>query len=177
MKKLILASVFAAIGAFNAHAADFGGAYVGGDVSYSRSKIDGGDDAKGVSGGLNAGYGVLYGQWYIGGEIGGGFSGVEGDAASGSVQKKDYYTGVARLGYKAMDGVLAYGLVGLEGGSFDSSGKTRSDWGMRYGLGVETFVKDNISIKGQVDYVDWQGKHGNPGQGEWRVGTGVNYHF
>jgi len=176
MKKLILASVFAVIGATAAGAADFGGAYVGGDLGYSTSDI-GTDDAKGVTGGVKAGYGVEMDKWYIGGEIGGGFTGIEGDLATGSLEKKNYYNGAARLGYKATDKILAYGVVGLEGAEFDNGAESGRDWGFLYGVGVETFVKDNITVRGQVDYIDWQGEDGLPGEAEWRTSVGVNYHF
>lgn len=176
MKKILLASVFAVLGVSSAHSADFGGAYVGGDVGYSRSDITT-DTAKGFVGGLNAGYGVELGQWYIGGEIGGGFSGVKGDLATGELEKKNYYNGQARLGYKATDKILAYGVLGLEGAEFEANGASERDWGYKYGIGVETFVKDNVTVRGQVDYVDWQGKHGLPGEGEWRSTVGVAYHF
>jgi opacity protein-like surface antigen len=176
MKKYLLAAVFAAMGAVGAHAADFGGAYVGGDVDYSRA-----DDAKGFGGGLNAGYGVELGKWYIGGEVDGGIGKVDGDNAYGDVKKKNYYGAVGRFGYKATDTVLAYGLVGLEGGKFEAataSGKVSdNDWGYRLGVGVETFVKDNVTLRGEVNYVDWQGENGLPGGDEWRTSVGVGYHF
>ena len=176
MKKILLASVFAVVGAMSVHAADFGGAYVGGDIGYSTSDI-GTDDAKGVTGGLTAGYGVEMGKWYIGGEIGGGFTGVKGDLATGELEKKNYYNGQARLGYKATDKVLAYGVLGLEGAEFKANGASDRDWGYKYGIGVETFVKDNVTVRGQVDYIDWQGDNGLPGEGEWRTSVGVAYHF
>jgi opacity protein-like surface antigen len=168
MKKLLLASVFAVVGAMNVHAADFGGAYVGGDIGYSKS-----DDVKGFDGGITAGYGVEMGKWYIGGELGGGLSKADGN----DIEKKYYYTGAARLGYKATDKVLAYGVLGLEGAKFDNGPSSARDWGYRYGVGVETFVKDNVTVRGQVDYVDWQGEKGLPGDGEWRTSLGVAYHF
>lgn len=168
MKKLLLASVFAVVGAMNVHAADFGGAYVGGDIGYSKA-----DETKGVDGGLNVGYGVEMGKWYIGGELGGGISSADGDG----IEKKYTYGGAARLGYKATDKVLAYGVLGLEGAEFDTGAGSERDWGYRYGVGVETFVKDNVTVRGQVDYVDWQGEKGLPGEGEWRTSVGVAYHF
>ncbi|MDW9478730.1 outer membrane beta-barrel protein [Sinorhizobium meliloti] len=167
MKKLLLASVFAAIAA-NVHAADFGGVYVGGDIGYSKA-----DDTKGFDGGINAGYGVEMGKWYIGGELGGGISTADGD----DLEKKYYYTGAARLGYKATDKVLTYGVLGLEGAEFDKGASSERDWGYRYGIGVETFVRDNVTVRGQVDYIDWQGENGLSGDGELRTSLGVAYHF
>lgn len=168
MKKFLLASAFAVLGAVSAQAADFGGAYVGGDIGYSKA-----DETKGIDGGLNVGYGVEMGKWYIGGELGGGVSSADGNG----IEKKYSYTGAARLGYKAHDKVLAYGVLGLEGAEFDTAVGGERDWGYRYGAGVETFVKDNVTVRAQVDYVDWQGENGLPGDGEWRTSVGVGYHF
>jgi outer membrane immunogenic protein len=177
MKKVLLASVFAAVSAVSSHAADFGGAYVGADVDYSKSSLSV-EDASGISGGLNAGYGVeLGGKWYLGGEIGGGISGVEGETAKGSIEKSYSYGASARLGYKVTDGILAYGIVGLEGGEFEHAGAKDRDWGVKYGLGAEAFVRENVTVRGEVDYVDWQGDNGLPGKGEWRSSLGVAYHF
>lgn len=176
MKKILLASVFAVVGSVNVHAADFGGAYIGGDIGYSKKNIGDGS-AKGFTGGALAGYGTEVDKWYIGGEIGGGLTNVKGDLADGKIEKKNYYTGAARLGYKAKDKVMAYGLVGVEGAQFAVDSSKYRDWGYRYGLGVETFVQDNITVRGQLDYVDWQGKNDLPKKGEWRSTVGVAYHF
>jgi opacity protein-like surface antigen len=116
-------------------------------------------------------------KWYLGGEIGGGFTGVKGSLATGELEKKNYYNGQARIGYKATDSLMAYGVIGLEGAEFDANGQSERDWAYKYGVGVETFVKDNISIRGQVDYVDWQGDNGLPGEPEWRTTLGAAYHF
>lgn len=176
LNSVLMAGVMALASVGFAHAADFGGAYVGAKTGYSTTKMSN-SDGHGWSGGIVTGYGITDGPWYFGGEIEGGLSHVSGVDKSASVAKKGYYTGAGRIGYKATDSVMAYGLLGLEGAQFDVAGASKTDWAYRYGVGVEGFVASNVSLRGEVNYVDWKGTHGLPGKGEWRTGVGASYHF
>lgn len=171
MKSILLASAALAL-ASAAHAGDFGGAYVGAEAAYAR--VDGSGDQTGFQGGAVLGYGVTKGKWYIGGEIGGGIGKYDDDAGA---EKTYNYGAAARVGYAPSDKAMAYGLIGVEGAEFDAVGGEETDWGIKYGIGIEKFLKGNISIKGEIDYVDWQGENGLPGEGEYAFKTGLNYRF
>jgi Opacity protein and related surface antigens len=178
MKKYFLASVALALslGVANAGDAKFDGAYVGGQASYS--KLDGGGiDIDGFGGGAFGGYGKTFGNWYVGGELSVDYSKVDGSSDGVKLEKKYSYGAAARAGYLVTPSVLAYGVVGVERGKFEvkAGGDKASDDlnAVRVGLGAETFVKDNISIRSEVNYLNWEGGDGK----EWRANVGVAYHF
>lgn len=178
MKKYFLASVALALSMGVAHAgeAKFDGAYTGVQGSYS--KLDAGEfDLDGFSGGAFAGYGKSFGNWYVGGELSADYSKVEGSANKVDVEKKYSYGAAARLGYLVTPNVLAYGVGGVERGRFEAkaAGDKISDdvTGLRLGIGAETFVSEKVSVRTEVNYVNWEDDLGD----EWRANVGVAYHF
>lgn len=176
--KVILAVAALAMSYGVANAADksFEGFYLGGQGEYSRTKIDG-EKGNGVSGTVFGGYGKEFGKWYLGGELGAGYSGVKTDTDAGEV-KRGVTAGVAaRAGYEIVPGVLPYGVVGLETAKTKIDGSNELDYGYRLGVGVEAFVKDNITVRSEVSYVDWKGKGDLPQSDEIRASVGVGYHF
>ena len=176
MKTSILAAaaICAALSTSIAHAADFGGAYIGGDLSYSSTNFGIGN-SEGFSGGAVIGAGQQKGKWYMGGEIGAGLTNLKDDATN--IDQKNYYTGAVRLGYTPNNKAMVYGLAGIQGAQFDTPVGTKSDYGYRFGLGVETFVKKNISLRNEVNYVDWQGQNGLSNKSEWKTSIGMAYRF
>lgn len=182
MKKYFLASVALALSLGVAHAgeANFDGAYGGVQGAYSR--LDGGDvDLDGFGGGAFGGYGKTFGNWYVGGELSVDYNKVDGSKNGVDLEKKYSYGVAARAGYLVAPKVLGYGVVGWERGKFEAkaAGAKESEElnGLRVGIGAETFVKDNVSVRTEVNYVDWKGKGGADDGKEWRANVGVAYHF
>jgi opacity protein-like surface antigen len=89
----------------------------------------------------------------------------------------------ARAGYEVMDGVLGYGLIGVEGSRVKVNvpvlglSETVADYGIRYGVGVESFVNKNWTVRSEVSLIDWKGKSDLPKSEEIRATVGVGYHF
>ena len=178
MKKYFLASVALALSMGVAHAgeANFDGAYAGVQGSYS--KLDGGDiDLDGISGGAFGGYGKSFGNWYVGGELSADYGKVEGSSSGIEIEKKYSYGAAARVGYLVTPNVLGYGLAGVERGKFEAKagGLKDSDelTALRLGIGAETFVSEKVSVRTEVNYVNWEDGAGD----EWRANMGVAYHF
>jgi opacity protein-like surface antigen len=121
----------------------------------------------GLTGTLYAGYGEVFGKFYLGGEIEAEISGanwnIERDSASGrtySVEKNSVVGAGLRLGYIFGDAVLVYGRVGVVNGWFDTdytiagANFTQSDsqTGIRYGGGVEFPISDDMHLR--LDYTE-----------------------
>jgi outer membrane immunogenic protein len=182
MKKYILASVALALSLGVAHAGDskFDGVYGGVEANYGKAK-NSDIDTDGFGGGAFGGYGRTFGNWYVGGELNADFSKADGSQGGIKLEKKYSYGVAARAGYLLNETTMGYGLVGWERGKFkarDSEVEVSGELnGIRVGLGVETFVKKNISLRGEVNYVDWQDHDGFGGGHEYRANVGVAYHF
>lgn len=182
MKKLLIAFAAVALSAATAHAdTAFDGLYAGVSGAYGSSRIDGGDRDKGFSGGAFAGYGTSFGKVYLGGEAGIGLSGIEHDAGGVSVEQKLNYGATARVGYVATPKVLAYGLAGWERAEVEIDDGTsvakETDDGLKFGLGAETFIKDNLAARTELTYTDWKGRNGVPASDEIKTSVGVALHF
>jgi opacity protein-like surface antigen len=173
---LAVAALALSFGAANAAEKSFDGFYLGGQGSYAQTKVDG-DKDKAISGSVIGGYGTEFGKWYIGGELGVGYSGVKASTDAGDFKRDLTYGAAARGGYEVSKGVLAYGLVGLEGAKTKIGDNSEYDYGLRYGVGVEAFVKKNITVRSELSYVDWKGKGDLPSSNEIRGTVGVGYHF
>lgn len=176
MKNSILtaAALCAVLFSGSAIAGDFGGAYVGGDISFSKADFGASDD-DGFAGGIFIGTGKQYGKWYVGGEIGAGLSSVDDNAAG--IEQKNYYDATMRVGYVPNEKVMGYGLVGLQGGQFKTAAGTDSDYGFTFGAGVETFVKQNISLRTEIKYTDWQGENGLSNDSELKTTAKLAYRW
>jgi opacity protein-like surface antigen len=183
MKKLVILAVAAlglTMGVANAADKKFDGFYLGGGASYSKAEIDNIDD-KPFGGYVLGGYGQQFGKWYLGGEINGGYAKTKFSDGTNSVERDLTYGLAARAGYEVMPGILGYGLVGLEGSSgklkTSAGSKDVKDYGIRYGLGAESFVGKNWTIRSEVSFIDWKGKSDLPKGDEVRATVGVGYHF
>lgn len=179
MKKIIIAAAALALGTAIAHAdSDFDGLYAGVEGGYGSVKLDGGNRDSAFSGAGYAGYGVTYGKVYLGGEAGIGFNGAKNDVGGVTVKQKLNYGAKARAGYLATPKALVYGLAGWERAEFDVSGDGKhTDDGFKVGIGAETFVQKNLSVRSEVSYTDWQGKGGLPGGNEVKTSVGLTSHF
>lgn len=182
MKKYLLATVALALSMGMAHAGEskFDGLYGGVQGSYSRG--DNTDiDIDGFGGGAFGGYGKTFGNWYVGGELSVDYNKVDGKDSGIDAEKKLSYGAAARAGYLFTPKVLGYGVLGWEQAKFEFSNGTDSLSkkinGVRVGLGVETFVKENITLRTEVNYIDWQGKNDLGDGGEVRANVGLAYHF
>ncbi|NTF17586.1 porin family protein [Agrobacterium rubi] len=177
MKKFFLASVALALslGVANAGEAKFDGAYTGVQGSYS--KLDSDVDIDGFGAGAFGGYGKTFGNWYVGGELSADYSKVDGKSNGLELEKKYSYGAAARVGYLVTPNVLGYGIAGIERGKFEAKAgdlKASDELnGLRLGIGAETFVHEKVSIRTEVNYVNWEEGAGK----EWRANVGVAYHF
>lgn len=194
MKKIVLAAFALALSMGAAHAADakFDGFYGGLKGTYSNGGVDlGGDagvgtslDIDGFGGGAFAGYGKTFGNWYVGGELSADYAKLSGEIAGSDadVTKSHSFGAAVRAGYLVSPNVLGYGLVGVERGKFkaniDGLGEDSANLiGFRAGIGAETFMTKNVSLRTEVSYVNWGGKGDVDGIDELRADVGVAYHF
>jgi Opacity protein and related surface antigens len=188
MKKYFLASVALALslGVANAGEAKFDGAYGGIQGNYSNGEIGESGlsvDADGFGGGVFGGYGKTFGNWYVGGELSADYAKTEGSVAGIDldIEKKYSVGAAARVGYLITPKVMAYGVAGVERAKFKTSISDGVDSlkgsatvnGARFGVGAETFVTDIMSLRTEVDYINWNGGDLD----EWRAKVGVAYHF
>lgn len=194
----------------------FAGFYTGVQGNYEQlnTRLDGARDsgasqktahqgATGLAGGLNAGYGMLFGKFYLGGELEGDLGGPKWDFSnlpSGriqSVEKKYDIAAALRGGYVVGDSILLYGKVGAASANFDSkitvadgSSYSQDDTqlGLRFGAGMETLVSDRMSMKMEYvttyyDTYDFPYQDGgtslndshNNSDGSFRIG--LTYHY
>lgn len=183
MKKMFILAVAAlglTMGVANAADKKFDGFYLGGGASYSKLEADNLED-KPFGGYVLGGYGKQFGKWYLGGEINGGYSNGKISEGGASLERDVTFGVAARAGYEVMDGIMGYGLVGIEGANSKLKGPGVSedviDYGLRYGVGVEAFVKKNWTVRSEVSFIDWKGRDALPKSEEVRATVGVGYHF
>ncbi|BCJ90132.1 membrane protein [Terrihabitans soli] len=142
---------------------DWTGFYVGayGGYAFGESNVDGlgESDIEGALAGGTVGYNQQYGQFVLGIEADGGWSGADNDddAATYDADIGWLSTVRGRVGY-SFDSFMIYGTggaaigeVNIDDGVTDES-DTRLGW--TAGAGVEAALTDNISVKGEYLYVD-----------------------
>lgn len=163
-------------------------------------------NATGFVGGLFAGYGKYFDNFYLGAEIFANGSGAEatnsfnssndGQNVSGSIKTTVGASyGVALLpGLKLNDSSLGYirlgynraNLKGQESFTDDgvtaSTSKSNTQGGFNYGVGIETAIAQNVSLRGEYSHTDY-GSFSNANAGSKYTFTdnqfmlGLNYHF
>jgi hypothetical protein len=157
-----------------------GGFYVGAQVghgnintaldgprgAFGRNTTEFGDD--GFTGGVFAGYGVLVGDFYVGGEVD-----FEDSEAAWShitnnrlftVNKSNSFGVSARVGYELQNHSLLYGRFGIVGTEFETfyrqPGGTRTmderELGMRFGGGAETPITSNLFARMEYTYTAYE---------------------
>lgn len=139
---------------------DWSGFYIGAFGGYGWGETDDGFDSVDIEGALaggTVGYNHQMGQFVVGLEADGAWSGIEGDDAAFDTSIDWLSTVRGRVGF-ALDNFLIYGTGGAAIGevSYDDGIVDDSDTrvGWTAGGGVEAAVTDNISIKGEYLYVD-----------------------
>jgi outer membrane immunogenic protein len=167
-----------------AHAENFSGPYVGVDAGFDNFEIKADDleiaggevsadglSANGIAGGFHAGWDF---------DLGGAFAGVEamvGSSDAGlivsgtdgvdegrlSIRAKGTYGFAGRIGAKVGEDTGVYAKVGWintrikgrieENGVSDSASDGQS--ALLYGAGIQTFISDTISLRGEFTFADY----------------------
>jgi outer membrane immunogenic protein len=168
---------------------DWSGFYVGvfGGYGFGESDVAGlgTSDLEGALAGGTVGYNHQIGQWVVGIEADGGWSGIdnEDDNLAYDAQIDWLSTVRGRVGY-AFDNFLVYGTGGAAIGEatvndgITEDSDTRVGWAA--GGGVEAALTDNISIKGEYLYVDLGDETLNGTDVDINAHTirgGINYRF
>jgi outer membrane immunogenic protein len=129
-------------------------------------------DYDGWDGGIYAGYRWMYNQiWYLGGEIGYNYTDADGSQSnswfsgsglSNSVEKSNEYYISLKGGALVQPNVLLYSIAGYQYADFDydledSTGATlvsQSEGvdGLHLGVGVEYFLSDQFSVRGEYKF-------------------------
>lgn len=186
------------------------GFYVGGQVGYDsyrvRQSVDLGAGATanpvvnptGFVGGLFLGYGQYMNNWfYLAGEIFGNYSGAEtswsgnigGTAYSSKFEADNSEYGISLLpGVKLNDTSLGYIRLGWNWARLKASettttstSETNTQSGFNYGLGIETLVYDNWSVRTEYSHTNYNsfstdfGTKFSPSDNQFMLG--LIYHF
>ncbi|MGR6431344.1 outer membrane protein [Rhizobium sp. PAMB 3182] len=137
------------------------GFYLGGEGDYNWARF--GDSSSlngdGFGGGFYGGYNWQAGKMVYGLEGDIGYSGVEGDVASGFKGKTGWNGAIkGRVGYD-LNPFLIYGTGGLAMADTKISGNGDSDskvqYGATVGVGAEAFVTNNITARVEYDYTNY----------------------
>ena len=164
------------------------GAYAGANLGYQWSGVTNSPaDPRGVSGGVQAGYNVQFGQFVVGGETDLQASGADDRFAPWKFSNPWFGTLRARAGV-AMSNVMFYGTVGLAYGSLKlqntltnvSEQHTSAGW--TGGLGMEVALMGNWTARAEYLYFDLGGSNfvldgASHGIQSSLLRFGVNYRF
>ncbi len=139
----------------------WGGAYVGGAVTYDWGRFGGSDerDANAVGGTLYGGYNMQNGQIVYGAEADVGYNGEDGSAGAGLTGTQGVNGSLrARVGYD-MNPFLVYATGGVAAANHTIESATDEDSqaavGYTVGAGVEALVTDNIMARVEYRYTDY----------------------
>ncbi len=162
---------------------DFDGAYIGAQIGFGKTSavakydpgtsgnaaFSGSDSANGLNGGIFAGYGkIINDKFWLGGELA--YSRSSADYSDGdgtvslSIEQNETWEIGLRSGYLVQDDVLIYGRLGFVKTKFDlnatdgtnsfSGSETLN--GVRFGLSGERIVKDNLSLRLEASYTNYE---------------------
>jgi len=162
--------------------------------------------AAGFEGGLFAGYGAYFDRFYLGAELSGDISKADASyhatATTAAVtanynsrfKVKNNYGLSVIPGVKLSDTSLFYVRLGYDraniqtsesysatGGSAVSSTQTQWKNGFKYGLGMESLVSENVSVRGEFNHVNYNsfntrlGTRVSPANNQMTIG--LSYHF
>src|ERR1022692_4110965 len=174
---VLLSSCLAA----GAGASDFDGFYVGGSLGegsddYKLSDTGSGAlagisfnndmGASGITEGLFAGYGKRFGNLYAGLEAEGDIANTEsnttltdgGTSVFIKLKHKYDYGAAVRAGVFPLENTLLYGKVGVLWGRFEDEAvnDTQTLAGAQFGLGAETALNSNTTLRADWTYVDYK---------------------
>lgn len=177
MKKLFASVAALAVATpLVATAGDFNGFFAGAGVgvngfnsamTYSTGTKD--DMGKTLfDGSLLAGYNKLFGQFLLGGEVSFGFSSgnpqTTNDGSTFKFTPGWYVRPAVRLGFLASPKTVAFVSLGATGKKFEakitSAGlkKSQNVWGLSAGAGLETFISDKVSLRGEYIWTRYANK-------------------
>lgn len=171
--------------------AAFNGLYFGGQVGYDsyKNNIDDGVNAlslgaQGVEGGIFAGYNYRVNNFVVGLEGQLGLSDAKNHLTVGgdtlTTSARESYGITARAGALVGEGTLAYVHGGWVNTRFKTKDALGSDSehlnGWKVGVGLETLVSQNVSLRAEYAYSDYENKNGfEPKNSSFQVGAA--YHF
>ena len=181
MKRFIIALAATVIGTVSVHAeSNFDGLYAGAAGGYGKVDADVVEDSA-FSGSAFAGYGATFGKVYLGAEAEAGLNGAELSSGGVSIEQKWNYGANARLGYVVSPKVLAYGLAGWQRAELEATDGTdtvdATADGLKFGIGGETFIRENLTARSELTYTDWKGKDGAPDATEIKTTFGLAVRF
>lgn len=179
MKKIIFISAIFVTA--NAYAEPFNGAYIGAQGGYESTKANVTDTGKGgfagvnftddisltgANGGLFAGYGKRFNNTYAGVELEGNLSNADSKTSltipgTGTVninlQHKYDYGASLRAGFFPVKDTLVYGKLGFVRGKFEDKSVNTTDTltGARFGIGSETLIASNITVRADWSYTNY----------------------
>ncbi len=183
-----------------------GGFYVGAQVGYDNYRVNVTDpdapasmkmSVPGWLAGLYLGYGQYFNTWYLGGEIFGNWDNANNtdsvETARLKFQANANY-GLSLLpGVRVNDTTLAYLRLGwnwanLKGKETDSappafsSSKTNTSNGFQWGIGLETLLVGNWSVRGEVNHTGFTSFSNKTSSAKFnpsdtQVLAGITYHF
>ncbi len=175
-KKLILSvavtSLLAVAGAAHAQSA-FDGAYAGAQVGYDNYDFGPGDNAKDIAGGIFVGYNYnVADKIIVGAEANFGLTAAD----EAGVDVDESYGLSARAGFLASETVMFYGRGGWTRSNVDFVVGSKTFDGWNVGGGVEAFMADNVSVRGEFVYTNYETALGvEPSQKQFNIG--VAYHY
>ena len=181
MIKLIASASVLALMALAAHAQDFDGPYVGGEIGYATGEADlewtpSGEsftlsdelDYDGWDIGLNAGWRRQFpNNFVLGVELGGNYSDVDGSTSNifntglDASLEKDWEVFLSgKMGAIVQPNTLVYVIGGAQTADFDAQVTDGTDtwnssdweWGLHLGVGAEYLINTNLSVRGEYKY-------------------------
>lgn len=178
MKKIAVALAALLLGSGAAMAdSSFDGLYAGIQGGYGSASADGLGKEQSFSGDAFVGYGATFGKYYLGVEGSAGLDGAEWPTAAGSFKHDWNWGATGRVGYVVTPKVLGYGIAGYERAEGTLDGAKVSQDGLKFGAGVETFVKKNVTARTEVTYTDWKASGAAPAGNDLRTTFGVVARF
>lgn len=181
MKKLFAVAAAAVAFTGTAHAQSFDGFYIGASVVRDAYEVQGNDidlggatlsadglSGNGFAGNIFAGYDVDFGAGFIGVEANAGLSDASISASvsgfgSARVRARETYGVSARLGYKLAENTGLYARGGWQNNRFkatlsdgvDTFSSSDRENAYTYGAGLETLVRDNLSVRVEYTVEDY----------------------
>ena len=155
--RLVALSLAAALVATPAMAEDFAGPYVGAGVTLDNFQGSGsleGIGFSGLGGTVFAGYDMPLGE--------SAFAGVEANAdvnsadLDGAIDADWAWGAGARLGYKLNESTALYGRVGYARTRLSSGGTHQWLDGVRYGVGLQTGLTEQLSLRAEVTQINFE---------------------
>lgn len=155
--RLVALSLAAAVVATPAMAEDFTGPYVGAGVTLDNIQGSGSSEGlgfSGIGGTVFAGYDLPLSE--------NAFAGVEANAdvnsadVAGAVDADWAWGAGARLGYKLNDSTALYGRVGYARQRLSFGGVHGWLDGVRYGVGVQTGLTEQLSLRAEVTQINFE---------------------